>query len=262
MNEQQATQDHHGHERDPAQQGVAALGSDDGDTRPGRDGVAVGLLVVVAGALGVMAAVGELMLPVLVFTVVFAALAAWSALSSSRVSRWVITSLLVVFLAMNVPFAIGDLSHPESAPAFVPTLLVIGGGLITVVLAVVAALGRRAHAGRVWGAGALVFVVMVAGSLVAAARVDDAVIEPGDTAVQAVDYEYPERVEVRSGAGVFVDNEDAARHTFVIEDDSARVLEVPAGSTARLDIDVPPGSYRFYCDIAGHEDMAGTLEVT
>ena len=148
------------------------------------------------------------------------------------------------------------------APAFIATLLVVGGGLITAFLAVLAALGRHAHAGRVWGAGALVFVVMAAGSLAAAARVDDAVIEPGDAAVLAVEYEYPERVEARSGAGVFVDNEDTTRHTFVIEDDSAQVLEVPAGSTARVDIDMPPGSYRFYCDIPGHEGMAGTLEVT
>lgn len=58
--------------------------------------------------------------------------------------------------------------------------------------------------------------------------------------------------------------EDAAEHTFVIEDLGDRqVVAADAGSTAVGTVDLEAGTYTFYCDVPGHRDagMEGTLEV-
>ena len=38
-------------------------------------------------------------------------------------------------------------------------------------------------------------------------------------------------------------------------------VELPADSPVRVELDLAPGTYRYYCDIAGHENMQGTLVV-
>ncbi|MGH2684434.1 MAG: plastocyanin/azurin family copper-binding protein [Actinomycetota bacterium] len=39
------------------------------------------------------------------------------------------------------------------------------------------------------------------------------------------------------------------------------VLTLTAGQSKRIDIDLPTGSYEFFCDVPGHDDMEGTLVV-
>lgn len=228
---------------------------------PAADGVSLGLLAVIAGTLGIMAAYGELFVDALAFLVVFAGLGVWAALRPAVGVRWAIAVLLLPFLGFNLVYAAGDLAHPESAAPFVPTLVVMGAGATTIVLAVLAARRRPAPGLRVWSIGLVVVVVAAAGSALAASQVSDDVAQPGDAVVVAEDFEFPTEVELSSDGGVLLQNEDRARHTFVV-DSEVDAIELPAGTDVRAELDLEPGTYRFYCDIAGHEDMEGTLVVS
>lgn len=227
-----------------------------------RDGVAIGLLVVVVGVVGIMVSLGELLVEVIPFLVVFVGLAVWTARSASRSARWIAVALLMVFLGLNSIYASGDLAHPESAYAFIPTVVVMGAGLVTVVLAAMSALRHPATGRRVWMAAGAGFLVIAGASVIAAVRVEDAVARSGDAVVTAADFEYPAEVRLGVGAGVVVENDDASRHTFVVDGAGGGALEVPAGASSRIELDLAPGTYRYYCDIAGHEAMEGTLEVS
>lgn len=108
-------------------------------------------------------------------------------------------------------YAIGDLTHPESPAAFLATALVIGCGLVTIVLAVLAARGRPAPARRVWTVTGGAFVLLAVGSGLATAAVDDDQRLPGDVEIVAQDVEFPAEVTFGSDAtGLFVRNEDAS----------------------------------------------------
>lgn len=240
----------------------ASTGSNPGGSGaapPSADGVTVGLLTIVVGTLSVMAAVGEVFPDAMVFVAVFIGLAVWAHRSGSTRLRWAISGLAAVFLTINLVFAIGDLSHPESPAPFIATAVVIGGGLVTIVLAVMAARGRARSGRRVWPIAYLGLGLIAAGSLIAAAGVDDDTAQQGDTEVVANAYEFPDEVIAGSDStGVFLRNEDRGRHTFAVED-AIDAVEMPAGSQVRVPLDLEPGSYRYFCDIVGHEDMEGTL---
>jgi plastocyanin len=231
------------------------------DPHPRRDGVSAGLVAVVVGACGIMATYGEVFVDALVFLAAFVGLAIWAARSGSRRLRWVIAGLMVVFVGINLVYAIPDLSHPESPAAFVTTAVVVGAGAITVGLGVLAARGRPASGARVWTLAVGGLVVIVACSLVAAAAVDDDEIRPGDTEIVARDLEFPAEVVVEpDSTAVFVRNEDRFRHTFVVEG-AVDAVELPADTDVRVKLDLAPGTYRYFCDVRGHEDMEGTLIV-
>ena len=231
------------------------------DDAPLRDGVTVGLVTIIGGALAIMAAYGELFVDALVFLVAFAGLAVWAARSGSTRLRWAIAGLVALFVAINMVFAIPDLSHPESPAPFVATAVVVLGGVVTAVLAVLAARGRPASGRRVWPAAYGVVALLAAGSLVAAANVENDVAQPGDTEIVAADFAFPDVVEVGStSTGVLVRNTDRGRHTFVVDGQNGAV-EVPAGSEVRVPLELAPGSYRYYCNVPGHEAMEGTLVV-
>lgn len=228
---------------------------------PLRDGVTVGLLTVIAGTFGVMAAMGEVFVDALVFVVAFAGLAFWAGRSGSTRLRWGIAALVALFVAVNLVYAIPDLSHPESMAPFVTSAVVVLAGVVTVVLSVLAARGRPAHGGLVWTGTFGVLVLAALGSILAAAAVEDDPVQPGDTILVASSFEYPEELVTDPASGaVVVRNEDRARHTFVVEG-QVPAVEVPAGSQVRVDLDLAPGTYRYFCDIAGHEAMEGTLVV-
>ena len=114
----------------------------------------------------------------------------------------------------------------------------------------------------VWTVTAGVLVVVAAGSLAAAAGVQDDQRQPGDVEIVAERFDYPDQVVVGPGTdAVFVHNRDRGRHTFVVEGTGVGPVEVPAGSDVRVPIDLAPGTYRFYCSVAGHDGMEGTLTV-
>jgi plastocyanin len=106
-----------------------------------------------------------------------------------------------------------------------------------------------------------VLVTSVAISAFAAVSVDDDVMAEGDVLVVAERAEFdPTELAVSSTSGVFIDNRDPVRHTFTVDALDVSV-ELPAGSARRIELDAPPGAYRFVCSVAGHESMTGTLVV-
>ena len=64
----------------------------------------------------------------------------------------------------------------------------------------------------------------------------------------------------RPSAEPIAGNEDPIRHTFVIEELEVS-LELPANTARRVDFDAASGTYRFFCDVPGHDDMVGVLTV-
>lgn len=73
--------------------------------------------------------------------------------------------------------------------------------------------------------------------------------------------EFPETLTATAGSvGFVVENKDASRHTFVIEGRDVK-LEGPSSKTRRVEANLPSGTYKFLCDVPGHENMTGTLTV-
>ncbi len=71
----------------------------------------------------------------------------------------------------------------------------------------------------------------------------------------------PAEVHVKAGKVKFtLPNEGAAEHDFSIDELNIQV-NMPAGTTQTLEVDVPAGTYQYYCNIPGHKDagMVGTL---
>ncbi len=76
-------------------------------------------------------------------------------------------------------------------------------------------------------------------------------------------YFEPSELTVQAGAVTFIlPNEGAAQHDFSIDELGIKV-DMPAGSTQTLEVDIPAGTYQYYCSIPGHKDagMVGTLVV-
>lgn len=73
----------------------------------------------------------------------------------------------------------------------------------------------------------------------------------------------PAEVHVKAGKVTFVlPNEGAAEHDFSIDALNISV-NMPAGSTQTVEVDIPAGTYEYYCNIPGHKaaGMVGTLVV-
>jgi len=75
----------------------------------------------------------------------------------------------------------------------------------------------------------------------------------------------PDQLSAEAGSvTVELTAEEGVEHTFVVEEASdAEVVAAQPGETATGSIELEPGTYTFYCDIAGHREagMEGTLEV-
>jgi plastocyanin len=212
----------------------------------------------------VMAVSKAVIPPLIIISVVFAALA-YSVLRWPG-KRWLLilaTVLTALALVGNAPFVIEDLSHPESGWGFIPTALSIVTGVLAVVAGVAASMRASDGVARPLVAGAVALgVVLVAASLVATLQVSDDAQQSGDVAIAAKDVEYPEHVTAKAGAvALYIENKDLVRHTFVIDDRDLK-QELPAQTSRRVEVTLEPGSYEFHCDVPGHEDMKGTLEVT
>ena len=154
------------------------------------------------------------------------------------------------------------LTHPP-----ISCLSGVVGGLVplTIILASIGAL-RRWSAGthmRLWYGTVSLVVVLVGVSFIAAAGVSSDVIADGDTPLIISGVEFlSETLGLETGrATIFVDNQDALRHTFTIAELGIEV-QLPAGSARRVVLPgVAAGTYEFICSITGHEDMIGTLVV-
>lgn len=72
--------------------------------------------------------------------------------------------------------------------------------------------------------------------------------------------------EVAAGTvAMSLQNNGAIEHNVVIEElDNRTVLDAAGGASDQADVELEPGEYTYYCDIAGHRaaGMEGTLTVT
>ena len=72
--------------------------------------------------------------------------------------------------------------------------------------------------------------------------------------------------ELTSGEHVFrLENEGLLPHNVTIEElDDRTVVHVSGGETGTGQVELPPGTYTYYCDVPGHRlaGMEGTFEVT
>lgn len=169
----------------------------------------------------------------------------------------------VVALTGNLAGIADELANPDSAPAFILTLL----STVAALTAATAGLGAffrwptepiRAIALT----GIATFSAGTLASIAIAANTDSAPALGSDVTVTAEKVEFtPGEIVIDAGqAGVWMENLDGIRHTFTIEELGVD-LEVPALKAGRIDIDAAPGTYQFVCSVPGHEAMTGTLVV-
>lgn len=200
--------------------------------------------------------------PLTVFAVLFGGVGAalWR-----RRTRWLLVVagvLALVYLGAALPIFIAHLAHPETPAAFVTdAFLVIG--LVTVVLGVIGGLRgagpgqRRSVAAVAVGLAALAVAISVAAAL----NVDSDAQQPGDVAIEVTRWVFPDVVDLPAGgATLWVDNHDPFHHTIVVEGTDVHGF-LPASTAVRIPVDLAPGTYRYLCDVPGHETMTGELRV-
>lgn len=175
----------------------------------------------------------------------------------------VVGGLAVVALLGNLPGTIDELTHPESAPAFILTLLV-SIAAVTAIVSGVAAL-RRSSGEALRGTVITMTGLFAAGvivAFVAAAGVDSALPADSDVEVVArgVEFDETELVVSAGATGFWVDNQDGIRHTFTIEGTDLEI-DVPALSAQRAEFDLDAGRYTVICAVPGHENMKIDLTV-
>jgi plastocyanin len=225
--------------------------------------VAGGMLTVVLVLFAVQVLAGHLIPPLMIFGLIYLAL---GLAIGRRRSRWllvVIILLTLVHLGGSIPFIVTNLAHPESPASFIFEA-VSGLAVLTVLLGAILGL-RSSHPPRsrrpvALGAGGLAVVAIVV-SLVAASGVDSDAQQPGDVPVEAIYSTFPPHVEVPAGDAVlWIDNQDPFHHTLVVDGTDLRI-DLPGSTSVRMPIGLEPGTYRYFCDVPGHETMAGELDV-
>ncbi len=196
--------------------------------------------------------------------VLYGVLAAAALLWPGRVVYWVAIVVSIVTLAGGAQFVVSDLGHPESALAFVPALLPELARL-TVIFAAVGALRRwdTNLARRVVRVSVGVFVVLALVSVGLSVAQDADVAQSGDLLVESKGILWiPDLLTAPAGqVGVFIENRDPVRHTFVIEQLDVEV-EVPTSTSRRVEFSAPAGTYQIICTVPGHANMTGTLVIS
>lgn len=223
----------------------------------------IGATTIVVWSVALQFLAGEPIPPVAVIGVVFLAFIPFT---DARRRRLGIALAIVAVLSVggNLPLILDELSHPESAPAFILTLLSVLGAAIALAGGLGMFFGWSAASGRrlVFGAGLVLAVGAVTSVSIAANTVSDGA-QPTDVEVltQQVAFEPGDITIGAEGTGVWIDNRDGIRHTFTVPQLGID-LDVPALKSRRIDIDAAPGTYQIFCEVPGHESMTATLTVT
>jgi plastocyanin len=219
-----------------------------------------GLLLLAGIMVGIQVAAAHIIPPVAVFAVLYAGLG----LSVRRwPKRWLLVAALVftaLHLVTSIPFFRENLAHPESPVGFIAESFALLVGVAVIAGAIAGLRGARPGSRRpialITGGLAAAAVVV---ALIAAAGVDGDARQPGDVPVTAAASQYPEQVQVPAGEAVlWVDNTDLFHHTLVIEGTDVRAV-LPASTAVRVPVGLAPGTYRYLCDVPGHDAMAGEL---
>lgn len=226
----------------------------------------VGSQVVLAAALAAIVLINGVIIPPLIaFSVLCAGMAGALVRWSRR--RWLTglaAALSGLILISSVPFFVEDLAHPETFSTFFPAGIASVAALVGVAAGIAGAAKRAPVMPRLVSIAAATVVAILFGiSLAATLNLEGDARAEGDLIIVGEGYEFrPGTVTVPSGrVGIYIENEDLVRHTFVIEGRNVK-QELPGSTSRRLEIDLPAGEYRFYCDVPGHEKMDGTLTVS
>jgi len=231
-------------------------------TPPGDPLVAGALLTTAALLVSYQFLAGHVIPPLAIFGVLTAVL---GLATLRRRPRWLLlldAGVAVLYLGGSGPFLVANLGHPESPVSFLAEVFLVIA-LVTVIVGVVLRWRSASAGARRWTAGGAVGLAVVATvvSLVAAASVDAEARQDGDVPIVTERSRFPERVEMPAGEAVlWVDNQDPFHHTFLIDGTDVREVMV-ASSSVRVPVDLDPGTYRFWCDVPGHEAMEGVLDV-
>ena len=197
--------------------------------------------------------------------------------------------VLLLFVGLNLPFAIDGLIHPIGTIHAWTDIIAIVVGIAGVIagFAAFVELRRRQPAVRALRAPlGEALAILVVGMLVGTSYVsvsgfstlegtpglgvaNGVVTAPAQAPVEldVIDTTFTQKtLQLRTGPGtIYVVNADAGPHTFDIEL-NGRVLSypVPARSTTAVVLDLASaGSYTYWCAIPGHRStMEGTLAVT
>jgi heme/copper-type cytochrome/quinol oxidase subunit 2 len=180
-----------------------------------------------------------------------------------RAGAALIGAVGVVQTLAIAPFALPALAQPNSPVDFLHAIVSLLAG-VTMAVAAVALLRRRAGAPRRLAlAGALAMVVGVAIAGVATVATTSDALDPGQIEVVAERNTWaPTGVSATSSSVLYVDNRDLFHHTFTV-DALGIDVDLPAATARTVSLDgAVPGVYDIVCDVPGHEDMVGTLEIT
>jgi plastocyanin len=230
---------------------------------PSGDRLVGGALLLVASLLfGLQILAGHVIPPLAIFGAVTVVL---GTVTLRRRSRWLLivdALVAVLYLVGSAPFMVANLTHPESPGSFLAEVFILLAFLSVPIGVVLRLRGAGALARRRAVVGAVaVAVVATVVSLAAAATVDAETRQDGDIAIASDRSVFPPEVEMPAGdAMLWLENRDPFHHTFLIDDADIRAV-MPANSSVRIPVDLAPGSYRFWCDVPGHDSMEGVLYV-
>jgi plastocyanin len=171
----------------------------------------------------------------------------------------------IIFLVFGGFFAVQVLPVPRSTTYFLLNVVYIVVGLATLIASIALMRSGRspnATARRVAIGMAVVIggMVLVAGAL--RLTYDEPSLASGEIGLRAEDNEFePTRL---AGSGetvtIVIDNRDQALHTFSI-DNLGVDEDLPGGLRSQVTFKAEPGTYVYYCQIFGHDDMKGKLIV-
>ena len=207
---------------------------------------------------------GEIIPPIIAFGVLFGVIAVLARRRPGKGVYWAGIVFTVLAFAGSAPFVIADLSHPESGLLFVLSVLQVLA-MLTVAVASWAAL--RSWSGEsvlaVVIVPLMVFIIAAGVSVALFLGLEDDLVVEGDVLLTSRSAEWgPETITATSGdLGVFIDNKDPYRHSFVIEALDVEI-ELPASTSRRVEFTAPEGTYSIICTVPGHEKMTGTLVVS
>lgn len=160
----------------------------------------------------------------------------------------------LALLIMNAGFIPEALLHPESPADFVPVSMLTVGALVAVISTPAALREARGRSGqsafpRIAARVAFALVCVAAvGSVVARGNVTNDAPSAGSIPVAIEKFAFgSESLAVQSGeVALYLTNNDAARHTFTIDELGVDVSIAP-GQSRLVRFDASDGQYRFYC---------------
>lgn len=222
-----------------------------------------GAIAIALSFLGLMAAIGVLIPPLVVIPLLY--LIPVGLMLRFGEKRWpyIVGAALAALLLISYGPAIArDASHPDSFYTFAPVLSATLAAAVMTVSGIAGALRWRPDLARPVGLGAAaVLGVIVVGSLALQLMLQDDEQQQGDVYVEAREALYTSKVEGKAGrVAVFVENKDRVWHTFSIQELGLDVY-IPASTNRRVEFEAKPGSYAYVCLVPEHEGMVGTIEV-